>query len=241
MADESRIERTIGSMVSGCGLDARRQAELTEELHGHLWQLVAAKREEGLSEADAIDAALAQFGSAGVIRGAICRQRRGADVRTVLADVRRTTLGIGVVMALVIAATTADVSLLERCIIVAISTIGLSCVLTLPVSAAYHWCRLQALRAPVGCRSWARVLGWTLRISALLVGLSVAAVSAFGVVTSLYEMSGWSHVYAPSLATNLGRALIQALPSLFAVALFGAILVVIFERTIASRRETHAT
>jgi len=247
MPDETRIDCFIESVVAGSGLDARRRADLAEELRGHLLQLIAAKREEGFGPEKAVDAALAQFGRTDVIRSAMRCQRRAADLRTVLADVRHAAwipIGISVLLAAVIAAAAADVSLTGRVVMSVVSAVGLLLGLALPIFAGFCWCRARVLRAsPEGERKpAARVLGWTLRISALLTAVGITAACTFALATSYFEMSGWGHAYAPAFAYYLAQALARVLPLICTAALLAAILLVTVERSFGKmpKRDAHA-
>jgi len=79
MHKDEMIKRQISAILEGSRLPMDRREEVADELRGHIEQLVAAKHEEGLSEEQAVEAALAGFGSPAVIRKQLVRQQRVMD------------------------------------------------------------------------------------------------------------------------------------------------------------------
>ena len=79
---DGRLEAYLAEAERGLGAlsDAERGAELAE-MRSHLESLSAAYRELGLGEAEALDAALAQFGSAGEVSGRIAATSRALRER----------------------------------------------------------------------------------------------------------------------------------------------------------------
>ena len=223
MVEDLRIDRFIDSIVTQSGLDAQRQDNLARELRDHLQQLISVKIEEGFEPNEAVETALAQFGSARTIRRGILRYQRRLRIRSVLSNVRQTigfALGVGTMLGVGVAIASTGASPMERFMIAVASAIGLTVGLTLPVFVAYSWCKELMLRAPDR-----RVTRWSLRIGSLLVALWVLGTLAFGLGTCLFEMKGWRAVYAASLIPYVGVALAWSLPVLAAAALVGALLV----------------
>jgi hypothetical protein len=84
MRNDPRIEGRIADVLVGSGLPVERRSEVAEELRGHLEQSIASKCEAGLSEEQAVQAVLAEFGSPAVIRKQLRRQQRESDRRHAL-------------------------------------------------------------------------------------------------------------------------------------------------------------
>jgi len=91
MHKNSDIERWIAAMLTGSGLPVERRAEVADELRGHLQQCITAYRNAGLSDEQAIEGALADFGSPRVIRGQLRRQQRALDRHHAFSELRRHT------------------------------------------------------------------------------------------------------------------------------------------------------
>jgi hypothetical protein len=89
MANDLQIDQRIAAILTGSGLPMDRRAEVAEELRVHLQQSVARGRQAGLTEDQAIEEALADFGSPEVIRRQLRRQQRMLDRRDTLTDIRR--------------------------------------------------------------------------------------------------------------------------------------------------------
>jgi hypothetical protein len=100
MHEDSIIERWIGSCLAGSGLPVERRAEVADELRSHLEQLVAAKRDAGLPERQAGEAALADFGPPDVLRRQLRQHQRMLDRRHALSELRRHTWWLIAVCAL---------------------------------------------------------------------------------------------------------------------------------------------
>ena len=84
MRDDSRIEAWIAGVLVGSGLPLNRRSEIAEELRGHLEQSLTCKCEAGQPDEQAVEAALAEFGSPAVIRKQLRRQQRALDHRHAL-------------------------------------------------------------------------------------------------------------------------------------------------------------
>ena len=89
MPENQTIEHHIAAILKGSGLPMDRREEIAEELRGHFEQLVAAKLDHGHTEEQAIQSALADFGSPALIRRQLRRHQRIVDRRYALAEVRR--------------------------------------------------------------------------------------------------------------------------------------------------------
>ena len=68
MRNDPRLEERIADVLAGSGLPMDRRSEVAEELRGHLEQSIASKCEAGLSDDQAVEAVLTEFGSPAVIR-----------------------------------------------------------------------------------------------------------------------------------------------------------------------------
>ena len=91
MHEDSNIESWIAAMLTGSGLPVERRAEVVDELRGHIQQRITAYRDAGMLEEQAIEGALADFGSPRVIRCQLRRQQRALDRRHALSELRRHT------------------------------------------------------------------------------------------------------------------------------------------------------
>ncbi|HUW81184.1 MAG TPA: permease prefix domain 1-containing protein [Phycisphaerae bacterium] len=89
MCNNARIENRIADVLVGSGLPADRRSEIVEELREHFEQSIARKRETGLSDEQAVETVLAEFGSPAIIRKQLRRQQRVADRRRAVTEVRR--------------------------------------------------------------------------------------------------------------------------------------------------------
>jgi len=93
MRNDARIENWIADVLVGSGLPVDRRSEIAEELRGHLEQGIASKCEAGLSDEQAIEAVLAEFGSPIVIRKQLRRQQRKLDHRYALSPPGKKSIG----------------------------------------------------------------------------------------------------------------------------------------------------
>jgi hypothetical protein len=89
VVENTLVEERVVDALAGSGLPMERLVEVAEELRVHLQQLIDAKLDAGLSETQAVEAALADFGPPHVIRKQLRRQQGQADRRHALAEVRR--------------------------------------------------------------------------------------------------------------------------------------------------------
>ena len=93
MPEDSKIDQRIAAILAGSSLPMERRTKVAEELRSHLEESVSGNREAGLSEVEAIEAALADFGSPDIIRRQLRRQQRRLDWRYALADICRSMWG----------------------------------------------------------------------------------------------------------------------------------------------------
>jgi hypothetical protein len=83
------MEGYIAGILNGSHLPLLRRHEVAEELRGHLEQLVQSKREDGLVEQEALEAALQDFGPPEVVQRQLRRQHAIHERRAALAGARR--------------------------------------------------------------------------------------------------------------------------------------------------------
>jgi len=110
MRNDARIENRIADILAGSGLPVDRRSEIAEELRGHLEQSIASKCEAGLSEEQAVQAVLAEFGSPAVIRKQLRRQQRELDHRHALSPPGKSIGPWGLVVCALFAAAVAFLS-----------------------------------------------------------------------------------------------------------------------------------
>ena len=143
MAEDLKIDQRIEAILTGSGLPMDRRAEVAEELRAHLEQGVARRRKAGLPEDQAIEDALAGFGSPEVIRRQLRRQQRMLDRRDTLVDIRRSRWTIGLPVAAIAVYATAiavlhplPLSPLERCLWGLLLFVGFALLLSVPTYGA---------------------------------------------------------------------------------------------------------
>lgn len=100
MPEDSQLERQIAAVLRNSGLPMDRRAEIAEELRGHLENRIVHHRDAGLSGAQAVEAALADFGPAGVIRRQLRHQQWMLDRRRALVEIQRPTWACGLLVGL---------------------------------------------------------------------------------------------------------------------------------------------
>jgi len=110
MRNDPRIENRIADVLVGSGLPMDRRSEVAEELRGHLEQSIASKCEAGLSDDQAVEAVLAEFGSPAVIRKQLRRQQRRLDHRHALSPPGKSIGPGGIVVCALFAAAVAFLS-----------------------------------------------------------------------------------------------------------------------------------
>jgi hypothetical protein len=110
MRDDPRIEAWIAGVLGGSRLPLERRSEIAEELRGHLEQSIASKCEAGLSDEQAVEAVLAEFGSPAVIRKQLRRHQRALDHRYALSPPGKSIGPWGIVVCTLFAAAVAFLS-----------------------------------------------------------------------------------------------------------------------------------
>ncbi len=151
MNKHPKIEHSIATILTNCGLPMDRRTEVADELRDHLSQLVDAKCAEGMDEDQAIQTALAEFGSLAAIRRQLRKQQSVLDRRHVMADLRRyvwpLVAGCGIIALLVAIFAPAPASVSLRCLFGAIISVGVcGIMITYGVSAELLVYRLQRPR-----------------------------------------------------------------------------------------------
>ncbi|MHC4444572.1 MAG: permease prefix domain 1-containing protein [Planctomycetota bacterium] len=88
MPEKQIIEQQITAILKGSGVPMDRREEVADELRVHLDQLISAKLDEGLTQEQAVESALADFGYPDVIRRQLRKQQRMLDRRYALDQIR---------------------------------------------------------------------------------------------------------------------------------------------------------
>ena len=89
MSDLTSVDGWIATVLAHTDMPMARRAETAEEWRAHLDQLIRDKRDAGMSDEQAVPAALETFGRPEDLRRRLRRDQRMRDRRAALAEVRK--------------------------------------------------------------------------------------------------------------------------------------------------------
>ena len=89
MHDQTRVDKWIARALAHTGMPLDRRAETAEEWRSHLNHLIDDNRDAGMTDEQAVRAALGAFGAPEILRLQLRREQRGLDRRAAMAEVRK--------------------------------------------------------------------------------------------------------------------------------------------------------